>query len=104
MHKLWVDEQRRNSKKRTGEMLFKWQKLDTLFVLETILEKKKKKNGLLLEKRRRFFIKIRGVSESVTSVSALRPKMFYFKSGAFRIKIEVLYDFSVACAATTFDA
>lgn len=83
-------------------MLFKWQKLDTFFVLETIL--KKKKNALLLKKRRRFFIKIRGVSESVTSVSALRLKMFYFKSGAFRIKIEILYDFSVACAATTFDA
>ena len=82
-------------------MLFKWQKLDTFFVLETIL---KKKNVLLLKKRRRFFIKIRGVSESVTSVSALRLKMFYFKSGAFRIKIEILYDFSVACAATTFDA
>lgn len=81
-------------------MAFKWQKLDTFFVLETILEK----NGLLLKKRRRFFIKIRGVSESVISVSALRPKMFYFKSGAFRIKIEILYDFSVACAATTFDA
>lgn len=61
-------------------MLFKWQSL------------------------RRFFIKIRGVSESVISVSALRPKMFYFKSGAFRIKIEILYDFSVACTATTFDA
>lgn len=81
-------------------MVFKWQKLDTFFVVETRLEK----NGLLLKKRGRFFIKIRGVSKSVTSVSALRPKMFYFKSGAFRIKIEILYDFSVACAATTFDA